>query len=74
MVLLNHVFEYAGLGKAEDYVVVDSKFFRPHEVPYLMGDSSKASKNLGWRPKYNVKKLAELMYDEDLALLKKEKK
>jgi GDPmannose 4,6-dehydratase len=70
---LNHVFEYAGLGKAEDYVVVDSKFFRPHEVPYLMGDSSKASKNLGWRPKYNVKKLAELMYDEDLALLKRRK-
>jgi GDPmannose 4,6-dehydratase len=69
---LNHVFEYAGLGKAEDYVVIDPKFYRPHEVPYLMGDSSKAGKKLQWRPKYNVKKLAELMYDEDLDILKKE--
>jgi len=71
---LNHVFEYAGLGKSEDYVIIDSKFYRPHEVPYLMGDSSKARKKLQWSPKYNVKKLAELMYDEDLQLLKKEKK
>ena len=71
---LEHVFEYAGLGDPEDYVVIDPRFYRPHEVPYLMGDPSKAKRKLGWKPKYDVKKLAQLMYDEDLELLKKENK
>tara|TARA_R110002110_G_scaffold144504_7_gene333730 strand:- start:1728 stop:2378 length:651 start_codon:yes stop_codon:yes gene_type:complete len=69
---LEHVFEYAGLGDPEDYVVIDPRFYRPHEVPYLMGDPSKAKRKLHWSPKYGVKKLAQLMYDEDLELLKKE--
>jgi GDP-D-mannose dehydratase len=39
----------------------------------LIGDSSKAKQKLKWRPKVNVKKLAEMMYDADLQLLKGEK-
>ena len=70
---LHHVFEYAGLGDPMQYVTIDPRFFRPHEVPFLKGDSSKAKTKLKWEPKVTVKKLAELMYNSDLALLKKEK-
>ena len=66
-----HVFEHAGLGPANDYIEIDSRLFRPHEVPLLIGDSTKASKKLGWHPKIDVKKLAKIMYDSDLELLKK---
>ena len=71
--LLEHVFEYAGLGDVEDYLAIDARLFRPHEVPLLICDSSKAKQKLKWRPKVNVKKLAEMMYDADLQLLKGEK-
>lgn len=65
-----HVFHHAGLGRAEDYIEIDSRLFRPHEVPLLIGDSSKATKKLHWRPKIDVKKLAMIMYDNDFKLLK----
>ena len=35
-----------------DYVVMDEKHLRPEELRDLKGDSSKAKKELGWRPKY----------------------
>ena len=67
----DHVFKHAGLGAAEDYIEIDSRLFRPHEVPLLIGDSTKASSVLGWRPKINVKGLAKIMYDSDMELIKK---
>ena len=70
---LEHVFEYAGLHNVEDYLEIDTRLFRPHEVPLLIGDSSKARRNLTWKPEVNVKKLAEMMYDADLQLLKGKK-
>ena len=48
------------------HVVVDDSFKRPSEVPLLLGDSSKARRVLGWEPKTNAKKLAEIMYNADL--------
>jgi GDPmannose 4,6-dehydratase len=33
-----------------DYVVQDPRFFRPEELPYLQGDSSKIRETLGWEP------------------------
>tara|TARA_R110002020_G_scaffold130148_1_gene291270 strand:- start:19751 stop:20734 length:984 start_codon:yes stop_codon:yes gene_type:complete len=65
---LHEVFDYAGLSVAE-YVTIDERLFRPHEVPLLLGDASKAKKELGWEPKIKFKQLARLMYDEDLAIL-----
>lgn len=65
-----HVFKHAGLGPAEDYIEIDSRLFRPHEVPLLIGDSTKASRELHWRPKIDVKGLAKIMYDNDMRLLK----
>ena len=66
------VFKYASLGDYKNYVVQDPKYFRPHEVPYLLGDASKAKNKLGWEPKTDLKKLVETMYDYDFNRLKNE--
>lgn len=69
----DYVFEYAGLGPAEDYIEIDARLFRPHEVPLLIGDSSKAKRKLKWFPKTSVEKLAKIMYDCDYKDLKENK-
>jgi GDPmannose 4,6-dehydratase len=65
---LKEVFDYAALDYNE-YVVIDSKLFRPIEVPYLLGNSTKAQVDLGWKPMVDMKQLAHMMYDADLKLL-----
>ena len=50
----------------EDHVEVDQKYIRPTEVDALIGDPSKASKELKWKAKTHWKDLAELMVDADL--------
>ena len=62
---LQVVFDYAGLD-IEKYVKIDERLFRPHEVPLLLGDATKAKEKLGWEPKVNFEGLAKMMYDEDL--------
>lgn len=44
-----------------DYVVIDPKYFRPTEVDLLIGDPSKAERQLGWKPKTTFKQLVKLM-------------
>ncbi len=61
---LNHVFDYAGLD-VNKHVVIDSKFYRPCEVPRLWGDPSKAKRILNWEPKISYKDLAIMMYEKD---------
>jgi len=61
---LHEVFDIAGLD-VDKYVQIDSALFRPHEVPYLLGDSSKAKNKLNWEPKTSLKELAKKMYDSD---------
>ena len=67
---LHEVFEYAGLD-VNEYVEIDKRLFRPHEVPLLLGDPSKAKEKLGWEPRVKFKELARMMYDEDLKALVK---
>ena len=62
---LQVVFDYAGLD-IDKYVQIDERLFRPHEVPLLLGDATKAKEKLGWEPKVNFEGLAKMMYDEDL--------
>ena len=69
---LDLTFEYAGLGDPMKYVEIDPKYFRPQEVPLLLGDYSKAKKNLGWIPKIKFEKLVKMMYDSDELLIKQE--
>ena len=60
-------FNRAGL-EWEKYVEIDKKYERPTEVDALIGDASKAEKELGWKAKTHWKELAELMVDADLKL------
>lgn len=69
---LEEVFSIAGLDVSK-HVEIDERLFRPHEVPLLLGDSSKAKSKLGWVPKVKFKNLAKLMYEEDLKFLKRGK-
>jgi GDPmannose 4,6-dehydratase len=62
---LEIVFGFAGLS-VDEHVEIDSKFFRPHEVPLLLGDASKAKIKLGWEPEVNFKELARMMFEADL--------
>ena len=57
----------------KDYVETSEKYFRPNEVNHLLGDYSKAKKDLGWSPKTSFKSLVKMMVDSDLELAKKEK-
>ena len=59
-------FAHAGLDW-EKYVVVDPKFFRPAEVDYLLGDASKAERELGWKPATTFHQLVTMMVDADRA-------
>lgn len=58
-------FNYVGLNYL-DYVDQDKKLIRPSEVDILLGDPTKASKTLGWKPKVELKELIEMMMDADL--------
>jgi GDPmannose 4,6-dehydratase len=53
-------------------VEVDPAYFRPTEVELLLGDPSKAQKELGWRHKITVQELVEEMVAADIELMKKE--
>ncbi len=56
----------------QDYVVQDKKFMRPAEVDLLIGDSSKAQAELGWKPKTAFNDLVRMMVESDLDLVAKE--
>jgi GDPmannose 4,6-dehydratase len=58
-------FDRAGLDP-EKHIVVDPKFLRPAEVDQLVGDASKARRELEWAPRTSFRELAELMVDADL--------
>jgi GDPmannose 4,6-dehydratase len=62
-------FKAAGLeGEAAKYVVRDERFVRPSEVDLLVGDASKALKELNWSPKVGFEELVKRMIDHDLIL------
>ena len=54
----------------QDHIEVDQKYIRPTEVDALIGDPSKATKELKWQAKTHWKELAELMVDADLLNIK----
>ena len=61
------------IGKVNGKVVVrvNPKFYRPAEVEYLLADSSKAKKELGWKAKTSFKELVRMMVESDFNQLKK---
>jgi GDPmannose 4,6-dehydratase len=50
----------------EKHVKIDPKYYRPTEVDLLIGDASKAKKDLGWQPKIKFQELIAMMVDADL--------
>ena len=62
---LETVFQSAGLD-IEKYVEIDKRLMRPHEVPYLLGDPSKAKEKLNWEPSVDFETLCNMMYKSDL--------
>ena len=63
---LDLAFQHAELDWAA-HVEIDSKYFRPTEVDVLIGDASKALRNLGWQPRIRFEALVRMMVDADLA-------
>jgi len=54
-----------------DYVVVDERFLRPAEVDQLVGDATKARRQLGWEPDVTFQELIQMMVDADLKIWEK---
>jgi GDPmannose 4,6-dehydratase len=61
-------FGHAGLDW-ERHVKTDPEFLRPAEVDQLVGNASKAKRELGWEPRHSFRELVEMMVDADLARL-----
>ena len=68
---LDYTFDYLEMDWSK-YVEIDPRYFRPTEVNLLLGDPSKAKRELGWEPQTSCKELAELMVDHDLELARHE--
>ena len=62
-----------GINKDNGEVIVkiDPKYFRPTEVDILLGDPSKAKKELGWEPKLKFHELISIMVEKDYEKIKK---
>ena len=67
--------EEVGLRADSGQIVVriDPRYFRPSEVETLLGDPSKAKRELGWEAKINLEELVKEMISEDLSIAKKER-
>jgi GDPmannose 4,6-dehydratase len=65
-------FSHVGLDY-EKYVKVDPIFYRPAEIDLLLGDASKATRVLGWRPRRLFVDLVREMVDADLAAIERAK-
>lgn len=52
-------------------VKINPKYFRPTEVDLLLGDASKAKRELGWKPKVSFLELVKDMVESDIDLMRK---
>jgi GDPmannose 4,6-dehydratase len=68
---LDHAGEHCDVDWRK-HVETDSRYFRPTEVDFLLGDSSKARAALGWKPRVTFQELVQQMMDHDLDLAKQE--
>ncbi|MAV04690.1 MAG: GDP-mannose 4,6-dehydratase [Flavobacteriaceae bacterium] len=65
-------FKVVGLD-GDEFIEISEKYFRPNEVEHLLGDSSKARKDLNWKPKTSFDQLVKMMVEHDLDLAEREK-
>lgn len=71
--LVEVAFSHAGLDWKR-YVKIDQAFIRPAEVDLLVGDPSKAKRELGWQPTVNFPDMIRMMVDADLKALQFERR
>jgi GDPmannose 4,6-dehydratase len=64
-------FNYVNLNW-EDFILTSEKYLRPNEVDYLLGDSSKARKELKWKPSVDFSGLVKIMVEHDIKEAKKD--
>ena len=69
---LEKAFSCVGLDW-NDYVETSEKYFRPNEVDYLLGDPSKAKRDLKWTNETSFEQLVKLMVESDIKLAEQEK-
>lgn len=62
--------EYANLGDWHKFVEIDKSIMRPTDIEELVGDASKARKELGWFPKTGFKDLVKKMVEYDINYFK----
>jgi GDPmannose 4,6-dehydratase len=55
----------------QEVINIDPAYFRPTEVDLLIGDPSKANKQLGWRPKYTLAEMVAEMVVSDLEIFRR---
>lgn len=63
--------DFAGVNWKQ-HVELDPRYLRPTEVDHLMGDSSKARRQLGWSPKASFPALVKMMVEHDMELARQE--
>ncbi|AWO01193.1 GDP-mannose 4,6-dehydratase [Chitinophaga alhagiae] len=61
------------LQPGQEVVAIDPRYFRPTEVELLIGDPTKANKQLGWQPEYDLQALVKEMVAADIELFQREK-
>mgnify|MGYP001200476677 CR=1 FL=1 len=62
--------KYPYLKNGSTVIKISKKYFRPNEVPNLIGDSSKALRELKWKPKHDINSLIRDMLENDIAITK----
>jgi GDPmannose 4,6-dehydratase len=63
---LQKAFEYSGLDDWKNYVQISDKYMRPSDIDNLVGDASKAKRELNWKSEMPFEKLVKLMVDSDI--------
>ena len=69
---LTMAFKVIGIEDWDKHIKYDARYMRPAEVDMLVGDSSKAHKILGWKPKTSIQEMVRRMVNNDIKLLKKQ--
>ncbi len=70
--MIDYVFKKLKLNKKK-HLRINKKFFRPEELKYLQGDSSKARKILNWKPEYTFENMLNEMIDYWIDFYRKNK-
>jgi len=64
---LDVAFRYVGIEDWSPFVKINPEYFRPSDVNFLLGDASKAKKQLNWKPRVDLHNLVQMMMENDLA-------